>query len=478
MLAACCLLLIRCATNPVNKSPQLFVMTEEQEIKKGKELDKQIVDLIGLYEDSSMQRAFREKGNAIAAVSHRNQIPYHFRIIDSDIVNAFAAPGGYVYFTRGMMAYVNDEAQLAGVLGHEIGHVTARHAVTQQRNMTLGSIGLITGAILAPYLMDLLGQSAVNGMEMMLLKFSRENELEADELGVEYASKAGYNANNMAAFFTAFERYENNQQLGNVPEVISTHPNPGNRLKQVRDVANLWQEKLQTASPLVRRNEYLKSIEGMLYGSNPRKGFLENGMFYLPDLNLQFPAPSGWNYKNLPGRVIFSSYNGMSMIVCTVASAKTLQSAADSIIKKLKLKDPETENFNINGLAGLMMTGNYFESSNVRRTKSVNYFFKTDSNTVVHFNGVGVAGDFRTVELRFQRMMEEVKRISSAEKLNRQPERIKLIKVDEDMKLDALFTKLGVPDSRKEEFAILNGMQLTDMLTKDMLIKVAVIKRK
>lgn len=139
-----------CARNPVTGKKQLVFMSEAKEIQMGKDADPQIIAQYGLYDDKSLQAFIIDKGKAMAVISHRPNIEYNFRIVDSDVLNAFAIPGGYVYFTRGIMAYLNNEAQFAGVLGHEIGHIAARHTVTQQRNQLLGQLGIIAGVAIAP----------------------------------------------------------------------------------------------------------------------------------------------------------------------------------------------------------------------------------------------------------------------------------------------------------------------------------------
>jgi len=188
-------------------------MSEAQEIAMGKEADPQIVAQYGLYEDSVLQRFIRAKGQAMAVISHRPNINYEFKILDSEVLNAFATPGGYVYFTRGIMAYMNNEAEFAGVLGHELGHIAARHGVEQQRNAMLGQIGLIAGIIVAPNLARF-AESASQGLGLLLLKFGRDAEREADKLGVEYSSKIGYDATKMAEFFHTLERQ--GEQTGHV----------------------------------------------------------------------------------------------------------------------------------------------------------------------------------------------------------------------------------------------------------------------
>src|SRR5215213_7842751 len=204
LLAAAIFSFNHCARNPVTGKKQVVFMSEAQEIAMGQEADPQIIAQFGLYEDSVLQRFLSEKGKQMAAISHRPNLNYQFRIVNSEVVNAFAVPGGYVYFTRGIMAHFNNEAEFAGVLGHEIGHIAARHSVAQQRNQMLGQLGIIAGVIINPNLAQF-AETASQGVGLLLLKFSRDAEREADKLGVEYSSKINYDAEQMADFFKTLQ---------------------------------------------------------------------------------------------------------------------------------------------------------------------------------------------------------------------------------------------------------------------------------
>jgi predicted Zn-dependent protease len=154
-----------CARNPVTGKKQVVLMSENQEIAMGKEADPQIVAQFGLYEDSAIQNFIREKGKQMAAISHRPKLDYTFRVLNSEVVNAFAVPGGYVYFTRGIMTYLNSEAEFASVLGHEIGHIAHRHTVEQQRNAILGQLAIIAGIVINPDL-AVFAESASTGLQL------------------------------------------------------------------------------------------------------------------------------------------------------------------------------------------------------------------------------------------------------------------------------------------------------------------------
>jgi len=172
-VALAVLLLPACATNPVTGKKHFSTISEAQEIQMGKGYDPQVVASMGVYDNPQLQQFLEAKGMEMARQSHRPDLPWTFRLVDSPVVNAFAVPGGFVYFTRGIMAHFNNEAQFAGVLGHEIGHVTARHTVRQQSRQTLAQIGLIGGMILSPEVASQ-GESLMQGMQLLCLKFGRD----------------------------------------------------------------------------------------------------------------------------------------------------------------------------------------------------------------------------------------------------------------------------------------------------------------
>src|SRR5690606_10582869 len=198
-------ILLSCARNPVTGKREFMLVSKSQEAQMGAQADPEITAFFGLYEDPELQRFINEKGNEMARISHRSDVKYTFKIVDSPVVNAFAVPGGYIYFTRGIMAHFNNEAEFAGVLGHEIGHVAARHSARQQTSQILGQGALMAGMILSPQVRAM-GESAVQGLQLLMLTYSRAHETESDEIGVSYSSKIGYDAVQMAQFFGTLKR--------------------------------------------------------------------------------------------------------------------------------------------------------------------------------------------------------------------------------------------------------------------------------
>jgi len=191
-----CFVLTACATNPATGERHLNLYSESQEIQIGRDADVQISASLGIYPDKELTVYFEELGLRLASKSERPQLPWTFRILDDSTVNAFALPGGFIYATRGILSFLNSEAELAGVVGHEIGHVTAQHSVYRMSTQQLTQIGLGVGMVLAPELQKY-GELASVGLGLMFLKFSRDDELQADELGLRYMGRDGYDPDEM-----------------------------------------------------------------------------------------------------------------------------------------------------------------------------------------------------------------------------------------------------------------------------------------
>src|SRR5881409_1646776 len=217
-----------CAVNPATGSRQLMLISESQEIAMGRDYDKEVVTSIGLYPDSGLQRYIQQFGARLAATSERPNLPWTFRVVDDPVVNAFALPGGFIYATRGIFAHLNSEAELAGVVGHEIGHVTARHSVSQLSKQQLAQLGLAVGTIASPELGRYAGLAG-QALGVLFLKYSREDESQADELGLRYMRRATYDPREMPHVFETLTRVSQAQGGGRVPEWLATHPNPENR---------------------------------------------------------------------------------------------------------------------------------------------------------------------------------------------------------------------------------------------------------
>lgn len=441
-------------------------MSTEQELAMGQEADPQIIAQFGLYEDSALQRYMNQKGQQMAAISHRNEINYGFRILNSDVINAFATPG-YVYFTRGIMAHFNNEAQFEGVLGHELGHIAARHTVIQQRNATLGQVGILAGAIFSPTF-GRFAQSASQGLQLLLLKNSRDAEREADRLGVEYSTKLGYDATEMAEFFNTLKRKSENagQEL---PSLLSTHPDPGERNQTVAQLATEWKQTTGLTNPKLNRESYLRMLEGMVYGEDPREGFLENNVFYHPVLRFQFPVPQGWQYQNTPQQVQMASPDGKALMILMLAQGNDLQQAANATLQQYQLQSISSRQTTINGLPAYQVEAQQQQQNGgVLRTLST---FIQYNNNIYHLIGMAMMTDYNNYGNTFLNTMEGFRTLTDQLKINRKPDRIRLRTTSQAATLDQVLRGYNQPANRLEELALLNGMLLTDRVPAGTMIK-------
>ena len=327
---------ISCAVNPVSGKMQIMLMSEADEIQQGLAYDPQVISTFGEYKNDKLLSFLQAKTNEMGLISHRPKLQYHIKILDSPVVNAFAVPGGYIYLTRGILAQLNNEAELIGVIGHEMGHITARHSVSQMSKQQLGQL-LLIGGMIASEKFAHYAEAAMQGMQLLFLKFSRDDERQADALGVEYSSKIGYDAHKMADFFKVLQKMNMAESEGGVPTFLSTHPDPGDRYNTVNQTASEWQSKLtETKNWKVNADSYLQMIDGIIYGEDPRQGYVEGSTFYHPELRFRFTYPAGWQYQNQPTQVNMAPQDGKALLVFTLAKQKSLQ-AADSTIAQLGL---------------------------------------------------------------------------------------------------------------------------------------------
>ncbi len=296
--------LAACATNPVSGSSEFTLMSEAQEIKLGQQLDAEVRREMGLYDDAELQRYVEQVGQRLAAQSHRPHLPWHFAIVDQPAVNAFALPGGYIYLTRGILPFLDSEAELAGVLGHEIGHVTARHAARQYTKQTATSVGLAVLSIFVPQArpyQDL----ASTAFGLLFLKHSRDDEEQADRLGAEYTVKGGWDPAGVAGVLTTLARLDEavSSRRG-VPGWLSTHPAPGDRLAKIQPVVEQTRAATGGQPGRVERETYLRRIDGLVFGDRPDEGVLRGDTFWHAALRFRLDFPPGWGVTNSPEQVV------------------------------------------------------------------------------------------------------------------------------------------------------------------------------
>jgi len=465
---------VSCAVNPVTGKRQLMLMSEAREVQMGAEYDPQVIATFGEYKDEQTLSLLQSKADAMGLISHRPKLKYHVKILDSPVVNAFAVPGGYIYFTRGILAQFNNEAELIGVLGHEMGHITARHSASQQSRQTLGTLILLGGMIASEEFASY-AQYAMQGMQLLFLKFSRDNEREADKLGVAYSSQIGYDASQMAEFFNVLKKMSMPDEQGGVPTFLSTHPDPVDRYEAVRKDARRWQDSLNLDSYRINADSYLQMIDGMVYGEDPRQGFVEGNTFYHPQMKFKFSYPAGWKFENLPSQVNMAPADGKALMVFTFAEGSSLDEAASTSLQKLDLKPGESFRTTINNMPAVMALSEQTYQDQATGQQQANMiiscFIDYNSDYYV-FHGVTAEADYNAYKELFMTGMGSFSVLSDPSKLNRKPVRILVRRVQQSGTLAEAFRYYGVQQDKMQELALLNNLELTDRVQSGKLIKV------
>jgi predicted Zn-dependent protease len=335
----CALALANCAVNPVSGNPNFVTMSESQEVSIGRSEDKKVRQQYGIYDDAALQRYVSDIGQRLAKSSHRAGLQYQFLVVDSPEINAFALPGGYIYITRGILAYLNSEAELAAVLGHEIGHVTARHSVQQISAATAANVGASVLQILVPQVRNSAGDLLVNVLGGALLSgYGREHELEADRLGAEYLARTGYDPQAMIKVVGVLK----NQELfdaevakaeGREPRayhgLFASHPDNDTRLQEVvREAA-----KFSSAENRINREEFLRRMERMVFADSPEQGIVRNNTFYHSNFGLTLQFPAGWKVRNSQQNVAATSPDRNALV--DLRSAGAAQGSPAEVLRKV-----------------------------------------------------------------------------------------------------------------------------------------------
>lgn len=474
LLVAIGLMIPSCAINPVTGKKQLMFMSESQELAMGAQYDPEVLATFGEYKNDNLQNFVQAEGTAMGKISHRPNLEYHVKVVDSPVVNAFAVPGGYIYLTRGIMAQLNNEAELAGILGHEMGHICARHSASQQTKQTLGQL-LLVGGMIASTKFASLANYAYQGMQLLFLKFSRDDERVADRLGVEYSSKVDFDAHKMANFFQVLKKMSLSESEGGVPTFLSTHPDPGDRYNSVNAQATSWQDSLKYKTWKVNADSYLQLIDGIVYGEDPRQGYVEGNVFYHPEMKFKFTYPSGWQFQNSPIQIQMAPTDSKAMMVFSIVTGNSLQEAAQSALTSMGVTVQESKSITVNGMNALAVASQATSTDQSTGTQStiqlLSYFIDYDGAYYV-FNGYAAAADFNTYAGAIQSTMNSFAKLTDASKLNVQPNYLRVKKVTRAATLAETFKSFGLPSDKYDEYALLNELELTDKMPVGKLIKI------
>jgi predicted Zn-dependent protease len=360
--------------NPVTGESERSVMDESTEIAEGQKGHQQVLKEYGIFKNNTVQSYVNDLGQKLARQSHRNELEWHFTVLDSPEINAFALPGGYVYVTRGIMAYMDSEADLAGVIGHEIGHVTARHGAqraTSQQNAGLGVFAAsVLGAVLESQGLSGAGQLAGQVSQTVaagyIASYGREQELQADGLGAEYLSRTLYDPRNMIDVITVLKNQERfaadlAQAEGRpVPtrnDWLSSHPSNDQRLQTITQLANQYKGKAAGNYGDEGRDRYLKVMQGVVFGDSPSQGLTRGRNFYHDALGIALSAPVGWQIQNSTDQLGVVNAARDAALIVRLLPAQSGKAHADIIRNVLKPTQGRSEAVVINGLKATRFSG-------------------------------------------------------------------------------------------------------------------------
>jgi len=436
-----------CATNPATGGRMLSLVSESREIEMGQQYAATIPGQFGIYDDDDLQAYVDSVGQALAAVGERPQLPWSFQIVDDPVINAFALPGGPIFVARGIMAHFNSEAEMASVLGHELGHITARHIVEALSRQQLAQLGLGVGMVAVPGIRpfgDVLG----GGVGLLFLKYGRDDESQSDLLGHRYMTRLGYDPAAAVDMFKILERQR--QASGrSTPEWQASHPDPGNRVEAAEERA------AADGNPggIVRRNEYLRRIEGLVVGEDPHQGYFEGDRFVHPDLAFQFDFPAGWDRQNKPSDVTAISPNQDALLQMTLAQGQTPTEAAEAFFKQEGVRRTSSADRTINGLPAVM--GGFRATSQGGTLEGLVLFIRHDDLTY-QLIGYTPSARFGQYSPEFERSLESFAELTDSRLLNVEPKRIDIVEVPRSMSVES-FNERFPSTIEFDELLLLNG---------------------
>jgi predicted Zn-dependent protease len=441
-----------CARNPVTGKSELSLVSEAQEIQMGQQGAKEVEQSIGFYKDPAVNAYVQDIGKRMAAQSERPNLPWEFHVVDDASVNAFAIPGGFIYVTRGLMGSINTEAELATVVGHEIAHVTNRHSVQQISKQQLAQLGLGIGSIISSDIAKF-GQLAGAGLSLLFLKYGRDAENQADQGGFRYALGQNYDVREMPNVFETLGRLSEGGGAGKLPEWLSTHPDPGNRIEHIEkmlDTTQLGGRKL-----IVDREDYLRHIQGMTFGEDPRQGYFEGNAFYHPQMRFQMQFPDGWKGQNMPQAVVAISPAEDAIIQLGLAGQAPPDQAARQFLSQEGVQAGNASTARINGLPAAT---SYFQAQTQQGQIEGLVTFLSYGGQTFGLMGYTPAGKLGSYDRIFQSTIGSFSELRDASKINVQPARVELVKVPRQMTLQQ-FSSQYPSSISAEELAIINELE-------------------
>jgi predicted Zn-dependent protease len=429
VLAAAFMLLQGCAVNPVSGNREFVLVSEDQEIAMGAQGAESVRQSIGLVDDAALQDYVQTLGMSMAVDSERPNLPWSFGVIDDPTPNAFAFPGGYIFITRGLMGLMGNEAELASVLGHEIGHVTARHSVAMMTRSQVAQIGLGVGSILSPEIAEF-SEAAASGLSLLFLSYGRDAERQADDLGFGYALDHGYDVREMPNVFASLQNAGQLAGASPLPNWLASHPAPAERIQRIeKRLGNLDQPLGGTR---IGEDDYVNRIEGMVFGVNPRQGYFEENRFMHPELAFRITFPQGWKTQNLAQVVLAGSPDQDAVVQLTLAAGSPSE-AANKFFAQEGLSSSNVGSRSINGLSAVL---GRFQAQTANGELGGQAAFIAYENRVYRLLAYTPADRLGRYDSAFQQTIGSFARLTDRRALERQPDRISIVRPSRAMTLD------------------------------------------
>ena len=463
-----------CSTNPATGERQFTgLMSTEQETQVGAQQHPEILqEFGGPYDNPAIQDYVNRLGQRLAANTEREEVKYTFTVLDSEIVNAFALPGGYVYISRGLMALANSEAQLAGVLGHEIGHVTGRHSAERYSRGTLAQVGAVVAGIFGG---QQIAQLSGAGAQLALAGWGRGQELEADELGIRYMSRAGFDPLEMATFLDSMGRHAQLEALlagrpgaADQFSYLQTHPPTGQRVEEATKAASTrpggqWE---------VDREDYLRTIDGMIYGDSPQNGFVRGRVFAHTQLGFRFEAPEGFRILNGQKQVTAVAPDRNGIIVFDAAPSQGARSPEEFLARVWAAEAPltNTQRISVNGLEAA--TGTTVANTQQGQLAARLVAIRWDQDTYYRFLFLTPQQAAGRYDEAFRDTTYSFRRLNSSERSRLRPYRIKVVEVRPGDRVEDFIRRMPFDDYPEERFRVLNNISPGTELRPGQLVKI------
>ena len=461
--AAVLLIAAACATNPATGRREFSLMSEAQEIELGKNMDAEVRREMGLYEDPELQRYVEGVGMRLARASQRPNLPWHFAVVDEPAINAFALPGGYIYLTRGILPFLDTEAELAGVLGHEIGHVTARHSAQQYTKATTAGIGVTLLSIFVPEARPFQNLTET-ALGVMFLKHGRDDELEADRLGVDYTASTGWNPAGVGGMLRTLARLdEANGSRRGVPNWLSTHPAPADRVSRVQTyISAAGARPVGTTGGRAETTEvdFLRRVDGIVFGDSPSQGIVRGSTFVHPDLRLSLTFPRGWEIQNTKSQVAAKAPERNEFMVLQLVPnpSGSIEQVARGTMANAGFQQVSGERARLNGLDAYVGTyqGQMQGLGNVATVAA----HIVHNRNVYLLAGLAPAGAFRQAQQSFTESIRSFRELSQQEAADIRPNRVDIYTVRSGDTWESIAGRMGEAAGIKPStLAIMNSYE-------------------